>query len=252
MSILINRREMFQSAGLGALALSLNGIVGRTVSADTLPPANSGPYELPPLPYAFDSLAPAIEEKVLRLHYTKHHAGYVKGLNATLKKLSRARTAGDFSRIKSLSRDLAFHGSGHVLHSLYWQSMAPCLRLDLGTIGPKLPVPLRQTLERDFGSLEAFRDQFLTAAKKVEGSGWAVLAYEPLGARLVVLQVEKHQNLTIWGVVPLLVCDVWEHAYYAQYQNRRGEYVDNFYKLINWPAVAGRYSLATSGSGIVG
>ncbi len=108
------------------------------------------------------------------------------------------------------------------------------------------PATLREALSRDFGSMDAFHGQFTAAAKKVEGSGWALLAYEPLGARLVVLQIEKHQNLTIFGVVPLLVCDVWEHAYYAQYQNRRGQYVDNFYKLINWPAVASRFIAATT------
>jgi len=103
---------------------------------------------------------------------------------------------------------------------------------------------LAEAVKRDFESLEAFRGQFLAAAKKVEGSGWAILAYEPMGRRLLILQAEKHQNLTIWGVIPLLACDVWEHAYYAQYQNRRSEYVDNFYKLIDWPAVAGRYTSA--------
>ena len=107
------------------------------------------------------------------------------------------------------------------------------------------PAPLRQALTRDFGSTEAFHSQFTQAAKKVEGSGWAILAYEPMGRRLLILQAEKHQNLAIWGVVPLLACDVWEHAYYAQYQNRRADYVDNFYKLIDWPAVAARFAAAT-------
>ncbi len=241
MSVLLTRRQIIKSAGFGALALSLNTPSSRVALTSPASTTKPTPYELGPLPYAFDALAPEIEEKVLRLHYSKHHAGYVKGLNATLEKLSQARTAADYSHIKSLSRDLAFHGSGHVLHSLYWQSMT----LAKSPIaGP--PASLSKAMEQGFGSVENFRAQFLAAAKKVEGSGWALLAYEPLGARLVVLQIEKHQNLTIFGVVPLLVCDVWEHAYYAQYQNRRGEYVDNFYKLINWPAVARRYSAATN------
>jgi Fe-Mn family superoxide dismutase len=197
-----------------------------------------GQYELPKLPYGFDALAPEIEERVLRIHYEKHHAGYVNGLNATLKKLEQARAANDFAQIKALSRDLAFHGSGHVLHTLYWNSMRPA---------PGAPEPegaLRAALERHFGSFAAFKAQFLAAAKDVEGSGWAVLAWEPTDGRLLIVQSEKHQNLTIWGVTPLMVCDVWEHAYYLQYQNRRADYVDNFFKLIDWAAVVRRYEAA--------
>ena len=239
--MLMDRRQMIKSAGLGALALSLNNLITSPVSAKSL----SGPlnYELPKLPYGFGDLAPEIDKSVLKTHYTKHHAGYVKGLNATLAKLSDARAAGDFSRIKALSRDLAFHGSGHILHSLYWQSMAGT---SLGRRVLTLPTgPLRDALQRDFGSLGAFRLQFTAAANNVEGSGWALLVYEPMGRQLLILQVEKHQNLAICGAVPLLACDVWEHAYYDQYQNRRSEYVDNFYKLIDWPAVAGRFAAAT-------
>ena len=242
MATLMNRREMIKSAGLGALALSLNNLIYRPALAQ-VPQAPAG-YELPPLPYGFGDLAPEIDKSVIEVHYAKHHAGYVKGLNATIQKLSQARAAGDFSRIKALSRDLAFHGSGHILHSLYWQSMAPLSSRRLKIIFEP-PAPLRQALTRDFGSTEAFHSQFTEAANKVEGSGWAILAYEPMGRRLLILQAEKHQNLTIWGVIPLLACDVWEHAYYAQYQNRRSEYVDNFYKLIDWPAVAGRYAAAS-------
>jgi Fe-Mn family superoxide dismutase len=187
------------------------------------------------LPYGYDALRPGIEEDVLRVHHDKHHAGYVRGLNATLKALDQARASAGFSAIKRLSRNLAFHGSGHVLHALYWESMKPGGSPEpTGTLG--------RTMARDFGSFARFRGQFLAAAKKVEGSGWAVLAHEPLGRRLVVLQAEKHQNFSIWGVTPLMVCDVWEHAYYVQYQNRRGDYADNFFKLVDWPGVARRYA----------
>lgn len=242
MSRQLNRREMIKSAGLGALAFSL----GETSALGRSPlqaiPIGPKRYELPPLPYAYDALAPQIVKEVLKVHHDKHHAGYVKGLNATLDKLGQARAAGDFSQIKHLSRDLAFHGSGHVLHCLYWQSMTP--KVEVRKAGPQ--GDLRKTLEHNFGSLESFRGQFLAAAKAVEGSGWAVLAFEPMGRRLVILQVEKHQNLTIWGAAPLLVCDVWEHAYYDQYQNRRGDYVDNFYELIDWRSVLVHYNEATA------
>jgi len=234
MSTHMSRRGMLKTVGAGALTLALgcsaNGQKGETVAA-------AGTYELPKLPYDYDALAPGIDGSVLRIHHTKHHAGYVKGLNATLDKLESARKSGDMSAIKALSRDLAFNGSGHVLHDLYWKSMTPG--------GKVLPDgKLAKMIARDFSSFDAFKTQFLAATNAVEGSGWGVLAYEPMGGRLIVLQAEKHQNLTIWGVTPLMVCDVWEHAYYDQYQNRRGDYVDAFWKLIDWPGVAKRLEAA--------
>lgn len=234
MSATINRREWMKSMGLGTLAASLGCTTRWAAAAAQAGPLGPKGYALPPLPYGYAALAPGLEEGVLRLHHGKHHAGYVKGLNSTLQNLAKARAENDFSQIKALSRDLAFHGSGHVLHSLYWVSMAPD-----GSAEPT--GELRAALARDFGSFDAFKAQFLAAAKEVEGSGWAVLAYEPVGETLLVLQAEKHQNLAFWGAVPLLVCDVWEHAYYDQYQNRRGEYVDNFSKLIDWPGLARRH-----------
>jgi len=230
MSARVTRRDAMKSVGLGALALALGG----TANCQPAPSVGKpGPYALPKLPYGYDALAPGIEERVLRVHHTKHHAGYVKGLNATLDALEAARAAKDMSDIKPLSRALAFHGSGHVLHTLYWHSMTPG-----GSGEPK--GDLREMIDRDFGSFAAFKTQFTAAANQVEASGWGVLAWEPMGARLVILQAEKHQDLTIWGVAPLMVCDVWEHAYYVQYENRRADYVDAFFSLIDWSAAAGR------------
>jgi len=238
MSMQMTRRGMMKTAGLGALGLVVGlprAILGGAKA--------SGPraYALPPLPYADDALAPTIDAAVVRIHHGKHHAGYVKGLNATLHALDQARAASDFSRVKALSRNLAFHGSGHVLHALYWHSMRPG-----GACEPT--GALRQAIDRDFGSFAALKAQFVAATNQVEGSGWGLLGYEPVGRRLLVLQVEKHQNLTVWGIVPLMVCDVWEHAYYVQYQNRRAAYVDGFCKLIDWPGVAKRFTEATRGA----
>ncbi len=194
-------------------------------------------YALPPLPYAYDALEPAIDEETLRVHHDKHHAGYVRGLNSTLEKLEAARKAGDYSSIKALSRDLAFHGSGHMLHTLYWKSMTPK--------GSRRPSGrFRRHIEHDFGSFTALGEQFRAATKAVEASGWGVLAIEPRSSRMVVLQAEKHQDLTIWGVVPLMVCDVWEHAYYLHYQNRRADYVEEFFKIVDWDATEERYRSA--------
>jgi Fe-Mn family superoxide dismutase len=198
-------------------------------------------HELPPLPYDYDALEPYIDEQTMRLHHDIHHAGYVKGLNNAEAKLADARRAGDFSLVKHWSREAAFHGSGHLLHSIFWPNMMAADKAKAVPDGA-----LGEAIERDFGSFEAFKAQFIAASGAVEGSGWGILAYRPADDMLVVLTAEKHQNLTQWGVVPLLVLDVWEHAYYLKYQNKRGEYVKNFFNIINWDDVAGRYESARS------
>lgn len=243
----ISRRNMMKFAGAASM-FSVLGSVNAQQNSSRKPMSamamsgafmgayKDGQYMLPDLPYALDALEPFYEKETLEIHYSKHHAGYVKGLNATLSKLAQARKGGDWSSIKALSRDLAFNGSGHVLHCLFWHSMTPN--------GAEVPDTLGQKLIMDFGSVKAGMEQFAAATKAVEGSGWGILAYEPIGNQLVVLQAEKHQNLTIWGVEPLLVCDVWEHAYYLQYQNNRGSFVDNFMKIANWHLAEARLQAA--------
>ena len=195
-----------------------------------------GEYRLPPLPYDYNALEPLYDEKTLRLHHDKHHAGYVNGFNEALQKLQAARKANDYSTIRNLSLLLAFHGSGHVLHTLFWHSMSPDK--------PPVPDSLGEALTDSFGSVSNAQSQFAAATKAVEASGWGVLVYEPVADKLLVLQCEKHQDLTIWNTVPLLVCDVWEHAYYLQYQNNRAAWVDNFMKLANWLLAAARLEQA--------
>ena len=198
-------------------------------------------HELPPLPYAYDALEPYIDEQTMRLHHDIHHNGYVAGLNAAEAKLAEARAAGDFSAVKHLSREAAFHGSGHLLHSIFWPNMIAASEAKAGPDGE-----LGAAIDRDFGSFDAFKGQFVAASVAVEGSGWGILAYRPADDTLVILTAEKHQNLTQWGVVPLLVLDVWEHAYYLKYQNRRAEYVNGFFNIINWDDVAARFADAKS------
>ncbi|NDJ76859.1 MAG: superoxide dismutase [Chloroflexi bacterium] len=197
-------------------------------------------YELPPLPYAYDALEPHIDEQTMRLHHDKHHLGYVNGLNKALEKLEAARSAGDFAMVKHWSREAAFHGSGHLLHTVFWPNMAPA-----GNGGGGAPSgALADQINKDFGSFDNFKAHFSAAAKAVDGSGWGLLVWEPVGGQLAVLQAEKHHNLTQWGVVPLLVIDVWEHAYYLKYQNNRGGYVDAFWNVVNWADVAERFKAA--------
>lgn len=244
----LSRREMMKLGGLAVLAGISQAGFARQLQRHRTQPASresvdvfsGGKYVLPELPYAYDALEPLYESKALKIHHKRHHAGYVRGLNATLDKLTSARLANDYSKIKSLSRDLAFHGSGHVLHSLFWNSMTPG--------GAKMPSSLGSAMAESFGSIDAGLAQFSAATRAVEASGWGLLAWEPIADKLIVLQVEKHQNLTVWGAVPLLVCDVWEHAYYLQYANRRSAWVESFSKLANWRFAADTYETARAKS----
>jgi len=241
----VTRRALLKDVGIAGGALAVLGCgpaamrPGPAVAAaGGVGVAGTSAYTLPPLPYGYAALAPHIDERTLRLHHDKHHAGYVKGLNAALGKLQAAAAAGDYTKVKYFTRDAAFHGSGHVLHSLYWANMAP------GGGGR----PAGETagmIDRDFGSHDGFAKTFAAVTGAVAGSGWGVLAYEPVGRRLVVTGVEKHENIDIVGSVPLLVCDVWEHAYYLHYQNRRGDYIKAFLAhLADWNAVAKRLAVA--------
>lgn len=249
--------QMSRRAALGAAGLlgagALFGGASRA-SGSTLASARSamladglgwnkakGEYELPPLPYAYDALAPQIDEQTMRIHHTKHHQGYVNGLNAALKKLRDIREGtGDIGLIKHWSREVSFHGSGHINHTMFWASMAPA-----GKGGGGYPSDaLAERIDRDFGTFEQFAAHFKAAAKSVEGSGWGWLVFEPVAGRLLVIQGEKQQDMMMTGVVPLLGVDVWEHAYYLNYQNNRGDYLDAFMKIINWSEVARRYEAA--------
>lgn len=198
-------------------------------------------HQLPALPYDYDALEPHFDEQTMRLHHDLHHKAYVDGLNKAEEMLAAGRQSGDHGLTKHWEREIAFHGSGHLLHTVFWSNLAPA-----GKGGGGEPSgTLASKLKADFGGFAAFRDQFAAAAAQVEGSGWGILAYRPQDDQLVILTAEKHQNLTQWGVVPLLVLDVWEHAYYLRYQNRRPEYIKNFFEVINWSDVAERYAAAS-------
>ncbi|MGB9867697.1 MAG: superoxide dismutase [Bacillota bacterium] len=198
-------------------------------------------HELPQLPYPYDALEPYISEQTLHLHHDKHHQAYVNGLNQAEKMLGEARARRDFSLITHLERQLSFNGSAHVLHSIYWTSMTPG--------GPFIPGPLTQScICEAFGSYEAFRQQYSAVANSVPGPGWALLVWNPSWYRLEVLMAERHENSTVWGVIPILVLDVWEHAYYVDYRNRRDDYVKAWWNLVNWPDVERRLVLAQAAS----
>ena len=197
-------------------------------------------HELPPLPYDYNALEPHIDEQTMRLHHDKHHLAYVNGLNTAETKLAEARSSGDFSLIQHWERQAAFHGAGHFLHSIFWPNMAAA-----GNGGGGEPTgALAAKINEDFGSFEAFKKQFSAASAAVEGNGWGILAYRKVDDKLVILTAENHQKLTQWVATPLLVLDVWEHAYYLNYQNRRPDYVAAFFNVINWANVAANFKAA--------
>ncbi len=197
-----------------------------------------GKHMLPPLPYQYNALEPVISSATLHFHHDIHHKTYVNDLNKAELKLVEARTNKDFDLIKYWENELAFNGSGHILHSIFWTVMSP-----IGRGGQPGPQTLNQ-IYKYLGNFSTFKDQFTNAAIKVEGSGWAILTWQPTWQRIEVLQAEKHQNLTQWSGIPILVLDVWEHAYYLDYQNRRKDYVDAWWQLVNWFEVEKRLACA--------
>jgi len=192
----------------------------------------SGEYRLPDLPYGYDALEPYISSKIMRIHHDKHHRGYVNGLNRTLKALGELRAADsiDMAGLHGLEKDLSFNTGGHVLHTLFWATMAP-------GAGGTPQGDIAAAIAQDFASFDSFRNYFSKVAVGVKGSGWALLGYEPIGGRLLVFQVNDHDLKLGPGIQPLLPLDVWEHAYYLQYENNRGKFIDAWWKLVNWPAV---------------
>jgi Fe-Mn family superoxide dismutase len=190
-------------------------------------------YALPELPYDPGALEPHYSGAIVELHHGKHHAAYVAGANATIEKLAEARSKGEFGTINQLEKNLAFHVSGHVMHSLFWKNMSP-------DGGGKPDGALADTIAEHFGSFEGFQAQMNQAANTIQGSGWAALAWEPMAKRLVVEQVYDHQNNVGQGSIPLLVLDMWEHAFYLQYKNVKGDFVNAFWKIVNWADVSAR------------
>ncbi|MBK9179713.1 MAG: superoxide dismutase [Acidimicrobiales bacterium] len=194
-------------------------------------------YTLPDLPYDYGALEPHYSGQIVELHHGKHHAAYVTGTNTTLEKLEAARASGDFAAIVGLEKTLAFNLSGHVLHSIFWTNMSP-------DGGGTPDGELAAAIDESFGSFDAFKAQLSQATTLVQGSGWGVLAWEPLGGILTVQQVYDHHGNVGNGSVPLLVIDAWEHAYYLQYKNVRPDWVAAFWNIVNWPDVSRRLSAA--------
>lgn len=194
-------------------------------------------YALPDLPYDPGALEPHISGRIMELHHDKHHAAYVKGANTALEKLADIRATGDFATISMLERNLAFNVSGHVLHSVFWTNLSP-------DGGGEPTGPLAEAIGSTFGGYEPFRRQMTEAASTIQGSGWALASWEPMAGRLVVQQIHDHQGEHGQGTIPLLAIDGWEHAWYLQYENRKTEFFEAVWNVVNWSDVARRFEAA--------
>lgn len=202
--------------------------------------AEKGFYKLPNLAYGYGDLAPHISEEQLKIHHQKHHQAYIDGANAILEKLDKAHKESAELDLKSVLKELSWNIGGHLLHSIFWENLAPEARGGGGE--PKGEIAA--AVKNDFGSFENFKKEFTKTALSVEGSGWSALTYCRQTNRLLLMQIEKH-NTNVYPMFRILmVADVFEHAYYIDYKNLRAKFVEAFWNLVNWEDVNDRFKQA--------
>jgi superoxide dismutase, Fe-Mn family len=228
----------------GSLSLGgLSFIAPNSVFAHALTEFNSdklvddnGKFALAPLPYKFDFLEPYMDAETLNLHYTFHHGGAVKGGNKDQEMIRKALDENNLEVVDFWTKKLSYHFSSHVLHSIFWTNLTNKKTEPKGD--------LLKSIEKNFGTFDKLKGLIASTSKNVDGNGWGVLAYQPYSDSLTVMQVENHERLVQWGAVPLLIIDVWEHAYYLKYKNKRADFVDALFNIINWDNVSERLFLA--------
>jgi Fe-Mn family superoxide dismutase len=235
------KRNEFLKSGLilgGASLLPANNVFSQSLKEtgmDKLTDAD-GNFVLQPLPYAETFLEPSMDQETLHLHYTFHHGDAVKAANKDLAEVKKAIDANSLDTVDYWTKKLSFHLSSHILHTIFWTNLTNKKSDPAGEL-------LKQ-IEKDFGSFNKLKLLISKTSKGVDGNGWGILGYQLYTQKLTVLQCENHEKLTQWGVIPILVIDVWEHSYYLKYRNRRAEFVDNLFPIINWDNVAQRFSVA--------
>ena len=198
-------------------------------------------YTLPDLDYDYSALAPHIAPEIMELHHSKHHAAYVKGINDALEQLAAAREKGDLGAVNKLSKDAAFHLGGHINHSVFWKNMSP-------DGGDRPGGELASAIDEYFGGFEGFQKHFNAVANGIQGSGWSMLVWDTLGQRMNINQLFDQQGNLPAGQIPLLQLDMWEHAFYLQYKNVKGDYVNAWWNVVNWTDVAERFTKAQAAS----
>lgn len=236
----MNRKNFLKAGTLAGAAtlIGTNNAFAQNLASnniDKLADAN-GNYIQQPLPYNENFLEPHMDAETMHLHYTFHHGGAVKAANNDLIKIHKALNDNNLETVDYYTKKLSYHFSSHILHSIFWTNLT---NKKLSPSGDLL-----KRIEKDFGSYEKLKIYLSKTAKDVDGNGWGILGYQPYADKLTVLQCENHEKLTQWGVVPLLVIDVWEHAYYLKYKNKRSDFVDTMLQIINWDNVSDRLNTA--------
>lgn len=237
----MNRKNFLESGaliGMATLMGTQNAFAQNLTSntIDRLVDAN-GNFIQPPLPYAESFLEPYMDTETLHLHYTFHHGGAVKGANKDLAMIKKALDENNLETLDFWTKKLSYHSSSHILHSIFWTNLTNKQTKPTGE--------LLKRIEKTFGSFDRLKALIGETSKNVDGNGWGILAYLPYSDGLTILQCENHEKLTQWGAIPLLVIDVWEHSYYLKYRNKRADFVDAIFKIINWDNVAQRLNDAT-------
>ncbi len=236
----MNRKEFLQNSLIlgGATILPINSILAASVNENGIDKLvdESGNFIQQKLPYTENYLEPQMDAETMHLHFTFHHGGAVKAANNDLKKIKEALDSNNLETVDFWTKKLSFHFSSHILHSIFCTNLTNKQTTPMGE--------LKKRIEKNFESYDKLKAYVATTAKNVDGNGWGILGYQPYSDSLVVLQCENHEKLTQWGVVPLLVIDVWEHAYYLKYRNKRTEFVDALFNIIDWENVAQRLDIA--------
>ncbi|MGQ9871883.1 superoxide dismutase [Leptodesmis sp.] len=240
----LNRRTFLYLLGASAGAAGLGLATEPTWAAES----PKGPFTLPPLPYAYDALEPHIDKATMQFHHDKHHAAYVNNLNAAVAKYPQLQTRSVESLIQnlnSLPEDIRItvrnNGGGHLNHTMFWEIMGPKAG------GPPVGA-IATAINESFGSFEEFKKQFNDAGAKRFGSGWAWLTIDRAG-KLQVSSTANQDSPLMEGRYPILGNDVWEHAYYLKYQNRRTDYLNAWWNVVNWEAVNQRLRQAKASIG---
>jgi len=236
----MNRKIFLQNATIigGATILPTASVFSQNVQdngIDRLTDA-SGNFILQPLPYNDNFLEPFMDQETTHIHYTFHHGGAVKAANKDMEMIRNAMNTNNLETVDYWTKKLAFHFSSHVLHSIFWTNLSNKKTDPSGQ--------LLKDIETHFGSYDKLKGYIAQTSKNVDGSGWGILGYQPYSDKLTILQCENHEKLTQWGVIPILVIDVWEHAYYLKYKNKRSDFVDALFNIINWDNVADRLETA--------
>lgn len=198
-------------------------------------------YVLPELSYDYAALEPNISGRIMELHHDKHHLAYVNGANTAIDALAEARDKNDLSMVNKFQKDLAFNLAGHVNHTVFWKNLSP-------DGGDKPVGELAAAIDEFFGSFDAFKAHFTASALGIQGSGWSILVWDILGQKLLIEQLYDHQGNLAVGSVPLLMLDMWEHAFYLDYVNVKADYVKAFWNIVSWADVQARFAEASRNS----